>query len=58
MTDMNRYSLAGVVIMALGVALSMLAEKMSKGSEKAYYSFRLGGLFVAMIGTIVAVKLF
>lgn len=58
MTDMSRFSVPGLIVMALGVALFVLAGKMAKGNEKRYYLMKFGGLIVVMIGTIIAVKLF
>ena len=58
MTDMSRFSVPGLIVMALGVALSALAGKMAGGNEKRYYLFKFGGLIVVMIGALMTVKLF
>ncbi len=56
--DTSRFSVPGLIVMALGVALFAAAKKLSKDDEKRYYLFKFGGLIVVMIGTIIAVKLF
>ena len=57
-TDASRFSVTGLIVMALGVALSALAKKLSGGNEKRYYLFKFGGLLVVMVGALIAVKLF
>ncbi len=56
--DTSRFSVPGLIVMALGVALYAMAKKLSKENEKRYYMFKLGGLIVVMIGAVIAVKLF
>ena len=58
MADMSRFSVAGLIVMALGVALSILAGRLAKGKEKRYYFLKFGGLIVVMIGALMTVKLF
>ncbi len=58
MADTSRFSVPGLIVMALGVAMSVLAGKLAKGSEKRYYLFKFGGLIVVMIGALITVKLF
>ena len=58
MADTSRFSVPGLIVMALGVALSVLAGKLAGGDEKRYYFFKFGGLVVVMIGALIAVKLF
>ena len=58
MADMSRVSIPGLIVMALGVAGCLLAEKLAKGNERRYYAFKFGGLIVVMAGTLIAVRLF
>ncbi len=58
MADMSRFSVPGLIVMALGVALSILAGRLAKGNEKRYYFLKFGGLIVVMIGALMTVKLF
>ena len=58
MADMSRFSVPGLNVMALGVALSILAGRLAKGNEKRYYFLKFGGLIVVMIGALMTVKLF
>ena len=58
MADTSRFSVPGLIVMALGVAVSALAGKLARGNEKRYYLFKFGGLLVVMIGALIAVKLF
>jgi len=44
--------------MALSVAVCLLAEKLAKDNEKLYYALRLGGLVAAMLGAVLAVRVF
>jgi len=55
-TDTGRYSIPGLIVMALGVAACMLAGKLAGGNEKRYYALRLGGLAVVMAGAVIAVR--
>ena len=56
--DTSRFSVPGLIVMALGVVLFAAAKKLSKEDEKRYYLLKFGGLIVVMIGTVIAVKLF
>ncbi len=56
--DTSRFSVPGLIVMALGVALFAAAKKLSKENEKRYYLFKFGGLIIVMIGAVIAVKLF
>ena len=58
MADTSRFSVPGLIVMALGVAVSMLAAKLAKGNERRYYVFKFGGLIAVMAGTLIAVRLF
>ena len=58
MADMSRFSVPGLIVMALGVAACALARKLACGNEKRYYLFKFGGLIVVMIGALMTVKLF
>ena len=58
MADTSRFSVPGLIVMALGVALIVLAGKLAKGNEKRYYLFKFGGLIAVMAGALIAVKLF
>jgi len=58
MADTSRFSVPGLIVMALGVAMSVLAGKLAKGNEKRYYLFKFGGLIAVMAGTLIAVRLF
>ena len=58
MADMSRFSVPGLIVMAMGVALSALARKLSQTNEKRYYLFKLGGLLITMVGALIAVKVF
>ncbi|MBR3502697.1 MAG: hypothetical protein IKO07_00455 [Clostridia bacterium] len=56
--DLSRWNPAGLVVMALGVALAALAGRLSKGSEKRRMALKLGGMLLVMAGALVTVKLF
>ena len=56
--DTSRFSVFGLIVMALGVALFAAAGKLSDGNEKRYYLFKFAGLIVVMTGAVIAVKLF
>ena len=58
MADTSRFSVPGLIVMALGVALCALAGKLAKGDEKRYYVFKFGGLIATMVGTIIAIRMF
>ena len=58
MAETSRFSVPGLIVMALGVALSVLAGKLARGNEKRYYLAKLGGLIVVMIGALMTVKVF
>ena len=55
---MSRFSVPGLIVMALGVALSVLAGKLAGGNEKRYCFLKFGGLIVVMIGALITVKVF
>ena len=57
-TDTSRYSVPGLIVMALSVAVCLLAEKFARGNEKLYYALRLGGLIAAMLGAVITVRVF
>jgi hypothetical protein len=56
--DASRYSVPGLIVMALGVALAAMARKIAKGSDKTYYLCKFGGLLIVMAGAVITVKLF
>lgn len=57
--DMSRFSVPGLIVMALGVICVLLARRVSGGIQsRRYYVMKLGGLALVMIGAVVAVKLF
>ena len=56
--DTSRFSVPGLIVMALGVALFAFAGKLAKGNEKRYYLIKFGGLIVVMAGALITVKLF
>ena len=58
MADASRFSVPGLIVMALGVALCALAGKLAKGNERRFYLFKFGGLIVVMVGALITVKLF
>ncbi len=58
MADTSRFSVPGLIVMALGVAMSILAGKLARGNEKRYYLFKFGGLLIVMAGALITVKLF
>ena len=58
LADTSRFSVPGLIVMALGVALSVLAGKLARGNEKRYYLFKFGGLIAVMAGALITVKLF
>ena len=58
MADTSRFSAPGLIVMALGVALSVLAGKLAKGNEKRYYFLKFGGLIVVMAGALITVRVF
>ena len=55
---MSRWSVPGLIVMALGVALAAAAKKIAKGSDKTYYLYKFGGLLIVMVGAVITVKLF
>ena len=58
MADTSRFSVPGLIVMALGVVLSVLAGKLAGGNEKRYYLFKFGGLLAVMAGALITVKIF
>ena len=58
MADTSRLSTPGLIVMALGVVLSVLAGKLAGGNEKRYYLFKFGGLLAVMAGALITVNPF
>ena len=56
--DLGRWNPAGLFVMALGVALSCLSKRLSKGSEGRQMALKIVGMLVVMAGALVTVKLF
>ena len=57
--DTCRYSIAGLIVMALGVALTALAGRLAGGvGSGRYFVFKIGGMLLVMVGALVAVRLF
>lgn len=55
---MSRFSVPGLIVMALGVICVLLARRVGGGIQnKGYYAMKLGGLVLVMIGTVMAVRL-
>ncbi len=58
-SDVSRFSVAGLIVMALGVACVLLARKVGGGIQsRGYYAMKLGGLALVMIGVLITVRLF
>ena len=58
MADASRFSVPGLIVMALGVALNALAGRLAGGNEKRLHLIKLGGLAAVMAGALIAVKVF
>ena len=58
MADTSRFSVPGLIVMALGVALNALAGKLSGGDEKRVHLIKLGGLAAVMAGALITVRVF
>ncbi len=59
MGDMSRFSIAGLIVMALGVLLALLARPAAKGVQgRLYWVMKLGGLALVMLGALLAMKVF
>ena len=56
--DLSRWNPAGLIVMALGVALTALAGRLSKGIEGRRMALKLLGMLIVMAGALVTVKLF
>ena len=57
MGDASRFSVAGLIVMALGVLLALLARPIAKGVQwKLYWVMKLGGLILVMMGALLAMK--
>ncbi len=55
--DASRFSVAGLIVMALGVLLALLARPIAKGVQgKLYWAMKLGGLVLVMMGALLAMK--
>ena len=58
MADTSRFSVPGLIVMALGVALNALAGRLAGGNEKRLHLIKLGGLAAVMAGALITVKVF
>ncbi len=59
MSDMSRFSVPGLIVMALGVLLALLARPAAKGVQgRLYWAMKLGGLVLVMLGALLAMKVF
>lgn len=57
MNDVSRFSIAGLIVMALGVLLALLARPLAKSVQgKLYWAMKLGGLVLVMLGALLAMK--
>ena len=54
---MSRFSIPGLIVMALGVLLALLARPIAKGTAgKLYWALKLGALVLVMLGALLAMK--
>ena len=59
MSDMSRFSVPGLIVMALGVLLALLARPAAKGVQgRLYWAMKLGALALVMLGALLAMKVF
>ena len=59
MKDTSRFNVIGLIVMALGVLLALLARHVAKGVQgKLYWCMKFGGLVLVMIGALLAMKVF
>ena len=57
MNDVSRFSIAGLIVMALGVLLALLARPAAKGAQgRLYWAMKLGALALVMLGALLAMK--
>ena len=56
--DLSRWNPVGLIVMALGVALTALAGRLSKGIEGRRMALKLVGMLIVMAGALITVKLF
>ena len=54
--DLSRWNPAGLIVMALGVALSALASKLSRGREGRRIALKLIGVLIVAAGALVTIK--
>ena len=54
--DLSRWNPAGLIVMALGVALSALAGKLSRGREGRRIALKLIGVLIVAAGALVTIK--
>ena len=55
--DLSRWNPWGLGLMALGVALALLADKLAGGRFGKSAALRLGGLAVVILGALVTMKI-
>ena len=58
MGDLSRVHPAGLILLIVGALAAFLARPLSRGNGKRETLLRLGGLFLAMLGALVAMKVF
>ena len=58
MGDLSRVRPAGLILLIVGALAAFLARPLSRGNGKRETLLRLGGLFLAMLGALVAMKVF
>ena len=56
MGDLSRVSPLGLVLLIAGALAAFLAKPLSRGSERREILLRLGGLLLAMLGALAAMK--
>ena len=57
MSDTSRFSIAGLIVMALGVLLALLARHVAKGVQgKLYWGMKFGGLILVIVGALLTMK--
>ena len=54
--DLSRWNPAGLIVMALGVALAALAGRLAKGREGRVMALKLIAVLIVAAGALVTVK--
>ena len=55
--DLGRWNPAGLFVIALGVALSCLSKRLSKGSEGRQMALKFGGVLIVAAGALITMKI-